>query len=95
MAAARAVDVGDMDLDVGDAVLEAGEPLADLFLEPTVAAIVAVDLIVGVDLDEHVHSPLLAGSECGERESVPDKIPRRARLGKEIDVPLPFRVVRR
>jgi hypothetical protein len=40
-----------MDLDVGDAVLEPGETLADLLLEPAVPVVVAVDLIVGMDLD--------------------------------------------
>src|SRR5205085_566443 len=52
IAAARAVDVRDVDLDVGDPPLEAGEALADLVFEAAVAFIVAVDLVVGVNLDK-------------------------------------------
>src|SRR4051794_1226932 len=59
MAAARAVDVGDVHLDVGDSALEAGEPLPDLLLEARVAFIVAGDLVVGMDLDEQAYSPAL------------------------------------
>src|SRR3954466_11710311 len=60
IAALRAVDVRDMDLDVGDPILEAGEALADLLFEAGVAIIVARDLVVGAYLDEHCLTPSLA-----------------------------------
>ena len=49
-----AVDVRNVDLDVGDSALEPRETLAHLLLDPRIAPGVALDLVVGIDLDEHV-----------------------------------------
>ena len=67
MAALRPVDVGDMDLDVGDPVLEPRHALADLLLEAKVALGVALDLVVGMNLDEQAHSPHLLGCTVNAR----------------------------
>src|SRR5688500_1712183 len=75
IAAARPVDVRDMDLDVGDPSFEPGEALADLLLEPAVALAVAVNLVVGVDLNEQDTLHCWHGVECPGEEGVPDKIP--------------------
>ena len=59
LAALAAVDVGNMDFDVRNPILEPGEALAYLLFEAGVAVIVAGNLIVGTNLDEHRYSPSL------------------------------------
>src|SRR3954465_1021359 len=53
IAAFVAVHVLDMDLDMGEPLLEPFQPGADLLLEPCIGIRVALDLVVGVDLNEH------------------------------------------
>ena len=48
-----AVHILDMDLDMGEALLEPFQLGADLLFQARIGFRVALDLVVGVDLDEH------------------------------------------
>lgn len=63
-----AVYVGDVQLDMGQPPVEPPELGADAFLEPRVGRGVALDLVVGIDLNEQDLPPLQWTSvQCGGR----------------------------